>query len=147
MQLTGIGRLSFRRAFITGFVLLIVAYPLIVMADWLTARIAGSSEASRQGIIELFSGSQLFEQRVLIIRAGGGSRSFGGRIHLSLFSLRRFAPLRRARHRSNDFRALVRCGACASSVLCAAFCSRGLFHACLRVERFAPGLDDDAFYL
>jgi membrane protease YdiL (CAAX protease family) len=67
VQLTGIGRLSFRRAFVTAFVLLIVAYPLIVMADWLTARIAGSSEASRQGIIELFSGSQLFEQRVLII--------------------------------------------------------------------------------
>jgi membrane protease YdiL (CAAX protease family) len=67
VQLTGISLLSFRRAFITGFVLLIVAYPLIVMADWLTARIAGSSESNRQGIIELFSGSQLFEQRVLII--------------------------------------------------------------------------------
>ena len=66
-KLTGISRLSFRRAFITGFVLLIVAYPLIVMADWLTARAAGASETSRQGIIELFSGSQLLEQRVLII--------------------------------------------------------------------------------
>jgi uncharacterized protein len=66
-QLTGFGRLSFRRAFATGFVLLIVAYPLIVMADWMTARVAGSSESSRQGIIELFSGSQIFQQRVLII--------------------------------------------------------------------------------
>jgi uncharacterized protein len=66
-QLTGITRLSFRRAFVTGFILLIVAYPLIVMADWLTARMAGTSDSSRQGIIELFSGSQLLEQRVLII--------------------------------------------------------------------------------
>jgi membrane protease YdiL (CAAX protease family) len=66
-HLTGLGRLSFRRAFVTGFVLLIVAYPLILMADWMTARLSGSSESSRQGIIELFSGSQIFEQRVLII--------------------------------------------------------------------------------
>jgi uncharacterized protein len=67
IQLTGFGRLSFRRAFVTGFILLIVAYPLIVMADWMTARIAGSSGSSRQGIIELFSGSRFLEQRVLII--------------------------------------------------------------------------------
>jgi uncharacterized protein len=67
MELTGLGQLSFRRALVTGFILLIVAYPLIVMADWVTARIAGSSASSRQGIIELFSGSQLLEQRVLII--------------------------------------------------------------------------------
>ncbi|MGI9115538.1 MAG: CPBP family intramembrane glutamic endopeptidase [Chthoniobacterales bacterium] len=66
-QLAGLNRLSFRRAFATGFILLIVAYPLIVMADWMTARMAGFSESSRQGIIELFSGSQLIEQRVLII--------------------------------------------------------------------------------
>ncbi len=66
-QLTGMNRLSFRRAFFTGFILLMVAYPLIVMADWITVRIAGSAESSRQGIIELFSGSQVLEQRVLII--------------------------------------------------------------------------------
>jgi uncharacterized protein len=65
--LTGIARLTFRRAFVTGFVLLVVAYPLIVMADWLTARVERSSRSSPQGIIELFSGSQLLEQRVLII--------------------------------------------------------------------------------
>jgi membrane protease YdiL (CAAX protease family) len=66
-QLTGLARLSFRRAFATAFVLMIVAYPLIVVADWLMARILGSSASSRQAIIELFSGSQLLEQRVLII--------------------------------------------------------------------------------
>jgi membrane protease YdiL (CAAX protease family) len=66
-QITGLTRISFRRAVVTGFVLLIVAYPLIVMADWVTARLAGSSGSSRQGIIELFNDSQLFQQRVLII--------------------------------------------------------------------------------
>lgn len=67
LRLTGMNRLSFRRAFVTGFILLIVAYPLIVLADWVTTRVGGSSVSSRQGIIELFSGSQLLGQRVLII--------------------------------------------------------------------------------
>ena len=66
-ELTGFDRLSFRRAFVTGFILLLVGYPLIVMADWVTARIAGFPESSRQGIIEVFSGSQVLQQRVLII--------------------------------------------------------------------------------
>ncbi len=66
-ELTGINRLTFRRGFVTGFILLIVAYPLIVLADWVTTRVAGASGSSRQGIIELFRGSQLLEQRVLII--------------------------------------------------------------------------------
>ena len=65
-DLTGLARLSFARAFVTGLVLLIFAYPLIIFADWLTARLLGSG-SSRQGIIELFSGSQSMEQRVIII--------------------------------------------------------------------------------
>ena len=65
-ELTGLARLSFARAFVTGLVLLIFAYPLIIFADWLTARLLGSG-SSRQGIIELFSGSQSMEQRVIII--------------------------------------------------------------------------------
>ncbi len=66
-QLMGLARLSFRRAFAIAFVLLIVAYPLIVLADWVTARVLGSSASSRQGIVELFNASPLLEQRVLII--------------------------------------------------------------------------------
>ncbi|MBV9008218.1 MAG: CPBP family intramembrane metalloprotease [Verrucomicrobia bacterium] len=66
-QITGIARLTFRRAFLIGFVLLIVAYPLIAVADWITARVLGASASSRQGIVELFSGSPSLEQRVLII--------------------------------------------------------------------------------
>jgi membrane protease YdiL (CAAX protease family) len=67
MDMTGIGRLTFRRAFLMGTVLLIVGYPLISMADWLTGRILGPSALSRQGIVDLFSGSQSIEQRVLVI--------------------------------------------------------------------------------
>src|SRR5207245_8148626 len=65
-ELTGLARLSFARAFLTGLVLLIFAYPLIIFVDWLTARWLGSG-SSRQGIIELFNGSQSMEQRVIII--------------------------------------------------------------------------------
>src|SRR5439155_23609805 len=65
-ELTGLARLSFTRTFVTGLVLLIFAYPLIIFADWLPPRLLGSG-SSRQGIIELFSGSQSMEQRVIII--------------------------------------------------------------------------------
>jgi membrane protease YdiL (CAAX protease family) len=65
-ELTGLARLSFARAFITGLILLIFAYPLIIFADWVTSRLLGSG-SSRQGIVELFSGSQSMEQRVIII--------------------------------------------------------------------------------
>ena len=65
-QLAGFQRLTFQRAFATGFVLLIVAYPLIILADWITVRILGSGSA-RQGIVELFAGSRSFQQRVLVI--------------------------------------------------------------------------------
>ena len=57
---------SGQTVFITGLVLLIFAYPLIIFADWLTARMLGSG-SSRQGIIELFSGSQSMDQRIIII--------------------------------------------------------------------------------
>ena len=45
---------------------MIFAYPLIIFADWVTARVLGSG-SSRQGIVELFSSSQLLEQRIIII--------------------------------------------------------------------------------
>lgn len=65
-ELAGLGRLTFARGFVTGLVLLIFAYPLIIFADWLTARFLGAG-SSRQGIIELFSGSESMQQRVVII--------------------------------------------------------------------------------
>ena len=42
-DLTGLAKLSFARTFVTGLVLLIFAYPLIIFADWLTARMLGSA--------------------------------------------------------------------------------------------------------
>jgi uncharacterized protein len=65
-QLAGLTRISFRRAIATGFVLMVFAYPLIIFADWVTARIFGTG-SSRQGIVELFSNSHLLEQRIIII--------------------------------------------------------------------------------
>lgn len=66
-QLTGMARVSFRRVFLNAFVLMIVAYPLVALADRITARALGSSASSRQSIVELFSGSESLGQRVLII--------------------------------------------------------------------------------
>lgn len=65
-QLAGFRRLTFRRAIATGFVLMVFAFPLIISADWVTGRIVGGG-SSRQGIVELFSRSELLEQRVIII--------------------------------------------------------------------------------
>lgn len=65
-DLAGLTRISFRRAIATGFVLMVFAYPLIIFADWITARIFGTG-SSRQGIVELFSNSHLLEQRIFII--------------------------------------------------------------------------------
>src|SRR6267143_1515 len=46
-ELTGLARLSFTRAFLTGLVLLIFAYPLIIFAEWLTARCLGPARVAR----------------------------------------------------------------------------------------------------
>ena len=65
-NLAGLTKITFRRALITGFVLLLAAYPLIAVATLVTEHALGPN-ASRQGIIDLFSGSGDFRQRVLII--------------------------------------------------------------------------------
>ncbi len=65
-KMAGLARLTFRRAFATGLVLVIFAYPLLIFADWLTVHILGRS-ASRQSIIELFGTSQRLDERVIII--------------------------------------------------------------------------------
>src|SRR5438094_6681268 len=65
-ELAGLARLSFARAFVTGLVLLIFAYPLIIFAAWLMVRVLGSG-SRRQGSIQFFIASQSSEQRVIII--------------------------------------------------------------------------------
>ena len=65
-SLGGFSKLGFWRTLATGGILLFAAYPLIALADVITRRVLGG-ETSRQGIVELFSGSQTIQQRALII--------------------------------------------------------------------------------
>ena len=65
-SLAGFAKLGFGRTLTTGVVLLLTAYPLILVADVLTQRFLGGS-SSRQGIVELFNDSQTLQQRALII--------------------------------------------------------------------------------
>jgi CAAX protease family protein len=65
-QLAGFNKLPFWRALLTGVILLLAAYPLLMLADRVTQRFLGAP-SSRQGIVDLFSDSETLEQRVLII--------------------------------------------------------------------------------
>ncbi len=65
-SLAGFSKLGLARTVTTGGILLFAAYPLILLADMITRHIIGGG-SSRQGIVELFSGSQTLKQRVLII--------------------------------------------------------------------------------
>jgi len=64
--LAGLGRLSFIRSLTTGVVLLFAAYPLIFLADLLSQNVL-HLPSGRQSIVELFSGSETLQQRVIII--------------------------------------------------------------------------------
>jgi membrane protease YdiL (CAAX protease family) len=65
--LGGFSKIGFWRTLFTGLVLLIAAYPLIGLADALMQRLLGGASASKQQIVDLFTGSETIEQRVLII--------------------------------------------------------------------------------
>ena len=52
-EMSGLARLSFARAFVTGLVLLIFAYPLIIFADWLTARGVPIGYSLKGGVIRV----------------------------------------------------------------------------------------------
>ncbi len=62
----GLSKFGIVRAVSTGAFLLLAAYPLITAADGITRRFLGG-DTSKQGIVELFDGSQTIEQRILII--------------------------------------------------------------------------------
>jgi membrane protease YdiL (CAAX protease family) len=65
-SLAGFSKIGFGRAVATGAVLLLAAYPLVLVASALTQTLLrGVSE--KQGIVELFNASSTLEQRVLII--------------------------------------------------------------------------------
>ena len=64
--LGGFSKMSFSRAVATGAILLLAAYPLVLLAEVVTQKLSrGSME--KQGIIELFTASGALEQRIMII--------------------------------------------------------------------------------
>jgi CAAX protease family protein len=65
-SLAGFFKIGFVRALSTGTILLLAAYPLILLANTITQRVFGS-DSSKQNIVELFSGSHTIEQRIMII--------------------------------------------------------------------------------
>ena len=65
-SLAGFFKIGFVRTLGIGIILLLAAYPLISLASTLTQRFFGSG-SSKQNIVELFSGSQTIEQRIMII--------------------------------------------------------------------------------
>jgi membrane protease YdiL (CAAX protease family) len=64
--LGGFSRLGFFRTTVTGCVLILAAYPLILLADVVTQRLL-RSPPQKQAIVEMFSESATLGQRVLII--------------------------------------------------------------------------------
>jgi membrane protease YdiL (CAAX protease family) len=65
-SLGGFSRLSFGRIVSTAAVLLFAAYPLLFVADGVSRWLLGSG-SSKQQIIEMFTGSETLQQRVMII--------------------------------------------------------------------------------
>jgi membrane protease YdiL (CAAX protease family) len=64
--LGGFSKISFGRAVATGAILLLAAYPMVLLAEVVTQKLSRSA-LERQGIIELFTASGALEQRILII--------------------------------------------------------------------------------
>jgi membrane protease YdiL (CAAX protease family) len=65
-SLAGFFKIGFVRTLSTGIILLLSAYPLILLAELVTQRFFGSG-SSKQNIVEFFSGSPTIEQRIMII--------------------------------------------------------------------------------
>ncbi len=66
LSLGGFSRLGFGRTISTAAVLLFAAYPLLFAADEISQLFLGNG-SSRQQIIEMFTGSETLQQRVMII--------------------------------------------------------------------------------
>ncbi len=66
LSLGGFSRLGFGRIISTAAVLLFAAYPLLFAADGISRWLLGEG-AGKQQIIEMFTGSETLQQRVLII--------------------------------------------------------------------------------
>jgi uncharacterized protein len=65
-SLGGFSKIGFGRAVATGVILLLAAYPLVLLAEVVTQKLARGT-LEKQGIIELFNASGTLEQRIMII--------------------------------------------------------------------------------
>jgi membrane protease YdiL (CAAX protease family) len=65
-SLGGFSKIGFGRAATTGGILLLAAYPLVLLAEVITQKLARGT-LEKQGIVELFTASSTLEQRVMII--------------------------------------------------------------------------------
>jgi len=65
-SLGGFSRIGFGRAATTGGILLLAAYPLVLLAEVVTQKLARGA-LDKQEIIEVFNASSTMEQRILII--------------------------------------------------------------------------------
>src|SRR4030095_2707310 len=65
-SLAGFFTIGVVRALSRGTILLLAAYPWIVLANTITQRLFGS-DSTKQNIVELFSGSHTIGQRIMII--------------------------------------------------------------------------------
>jgi CAAX protease family protein len=65
-SLGGFGRIGFFRAVVTGGILMLAAYPLILLGDIITQRLLRGAP-KKQPIVEMFSESSTLQQRIIII--------------------------------------------------------------------------------
>jgi membrane protease YdiL (CAAX protease family) len=65
-SLGGFSKIGFGRAVTTGGILLLAAYPLVLLAEVVTQKLSRGT-LEKQGIVELFNASSTLEQRILII--------------------------------------------------------------------------------
>jgi membrane protease YdiL (CAAX protease family) len=65
-KLGGFAKIGFLRAILTGTLLLLAAWPLLVLGEALARQIFGEG-SGKQGIVDLFNQSETLRQRVLII--------------------------------------------------------------------------------
>ncbi len=64
--LAGLSKVSIVRVAAIGAILLLMAYPLVFLAETIVQRIFGEA-STRQDVVELFSGSRTIQQRTMII--------------------------------------------------------------------------------
>jgi membrane protease YdiL (CAAX protease family) len=65
-SLGGFSKIGFGRAIATGAVLMLAAYPLVILAEAVTQNLL-RGVPEKQGIVELFNASTTLQQRILII--------------------------------------------------------------------------------